>query len=119
LTAGAVYVGDATQASPGQHRHAASARMTLAHRENSRLNVIESINQPWKRWLEGATGGYWGMFNRASGAPKFPFSGVVSDHPYWLLQALAGMLLAAIIFASAWWGAGGKPAVLHLWPRIA
>src|SRR4029077_13013890 len=20
---------------------------------------------------------------------------------------------------SAWWGAGGKPAVLHLWPRIA
>jgi hypothetical protein len=35
------------------------------------------------------------------------------------LQALASMLLAAIIFASAWWGAGGKPAVLHLWPRIA
>jgi hypothetical protein len=35
------------------------------------------------------------------------------------LQALAGALLAAVIFASALAGAGGKPAVFYLWPRIA
>jgi glucan 1,3-beta-glucosidase len=93
--------------------------MTLAQRENFRVNVIEAFNQPWKRWLEGATGGYWGIFDRATGAPKFAFSGIVSDHPYWLLQALASALLAAITFASAFASAGGKPAVPYLWLRIA
>ena len=93
--------------------------MTFAQRENFRVNVIEAFNQPWKRWLEGATGGYWGIFDRATGAPKFPFSGTVSDHPSWRLQALAGVLLAGIIFAGALVGGGGKPAVPYLWPRIA
>ena len=93
--------------------------LTLAQRENFRVNVIEAFNQPWKRWLEGATGGYWGIFDRATGAPKFAFSGIVSDHPNWLLQALAGVLLAAVIFASALASAGDKPAALYLWPRIA
>ena len=110
---------EAALPSPFNQARVISETMTLAQRENFRVNVIEAFNQPWKRWLEGATGGYWGIFDRATGAPKFPFSGIVSDHPYWLLQALAGMLLAAIIFASAWWGAGGKAAVLHLWPRVA
>jgi exo-beta-1,3-glucanase (GH17 family) len=110
---------EAALPSPSNQARVITETMTLAQRENFRLNVIEAFNQPWKRWLEGATGGYWGIFDRASGAPKFSFSGIVSDHPHWLLQALAGMLLAAIVFASAWWGAGGKPAVLHLWPRIA
>ena len=32
----------------------------------------------------GATGGYWGIFDRATGAPKFSFDGTVSDHPHWL-----------------------------------
>jgi len=110
---------EAALPSPSNQARVIAETMTLAQRENFRVNVIEAFNQPWKRWLEGATGGYWGIFDRATVAPKFPFSGIVSDHPYWLLQALAGMLLAAIVFASAWWGAGGKPAVLHLWPRIA
>jgi exo-beta-1,3-glucanase (GH17 family) len=105
--------------SPSNQARVISETMTLAQRENFRVNVIEAFNQPWKRWLEGATGGYWGIFDRATGAPKFAFSGVVSDHPYWLLQALAGALLATVIFASALASAGGKPAVLYLWPRIA
>jgi exo-beta-1,3-glucanase (GH17 family) len=105
--------------SPSNQARVISETMTLAQRENFRVNVIEAFNQPWKRWLEGATGGFWGIFDRSTGAPKFAFSGIVSDHPYWLLQALAGALLAAIIFASALAGAGGKPAVLYLWPRVA
>jgi glucan 1,3-beta-glucosidase len=105
--------------SPSNQARVISETMTLAQRENFRVNVIEAFNQPWKRWLEGATGGYWGIFDRATAAPKFAFSGIVSDHPYWLLQALAGALLAAIIFASALASAGAKPAVALLWPRIA
>jgi exo-beta-1,3-glucanase (GH17 family) len=115
---------EAALPSPSNQARVISETMTLAQRENFRVNVIEAFNQPWKRWLEGATGGYWGIFDRATGAPKFAFNGIVSDHPYWLLQALAGVLLAAIVFASAIFtrtvaGAGGKPAVLYLWPRIA
>jgi glucan 1,3-beta-glucosidase len=110
---------EAALPSPSNQARVISETMTFAQRENFRVNVIEAFNQPWKRWLEGATGGYWGIFDRATGAPKFPFSGIVSDHPSWLLQAFAGVLLAAIIFAGALVGAGGKPAVPYLWPRIA
>jgi len=110
---------EAALPSPSNQARVISETMTLAQRENFRVNVIEAFNQPWKRWLEGATGGYWGIFDRATSAPKFAFSGIVSDHPSWLLQALAGMLLAAIIFAGALAGAGGKPAMPYLWPRIA
>ena len=110
---------EAARPSPSNQARVISETMTLAQRENFRVNVIEAFNQPWKRWLEGATGGYWGIFDRATSAPKFAFSGIVSDHPSWLLQALAGMLLAAIIFAGALAGAGGKPAMPYLWPRIA
>jgi glucan 1,3-beta-glucosidase len=110
---------EAALPSPSNQARVIGETMTLAQRENFRVNVIEAFNQPWKRWLEGATGGYWGIFDRATAAPKFAFSGIVSDHPHWLLQAFAGVLLAAIIFASALAGAGGKPALPHLWPRIA
>jgi exo-beta-1,3-glucanase (GH17 family) len=110
---------EAALPSPSNQARVISETMTLAQRENFRVNVIEAFNQSWKRWLEGATGGYWGIFDRATAAPKFAFSGIVSDHPRWMLQALAGVLLAAIVFASALVGAGGKPAVPYLWPRIA
>jgi exo-beta-1,3-glucanase (GH17 family) len=110
---------EAALPSPSNQARVISETMTLAQRENFRVNVIEAFDQPWKRWLEGATGGYWGIFDRAAGAPKFAFSGIVSDHPSWLLQALAGMLLAAVIFAAALAGAGGKAVMPYLWPRIA
>ncbi len=110
---------EAALPSPSNQARVIGETMTLAQRENFRINVIEAFNQPWKRWLEGATGGYWGIFDRTTGAPKFAFSGIVSDHPQWPLQALAGALLAAVIFASALAGRGGKAAAPYLWPRIA
>lgn len=110
---------EAALPSPSNQARVISETMALAQRENFRLNVIEAFNQPWKRWLEGATGGYWGIFDRATGGPKFAFNGIVSDHPHWPLQALAGLLLAGITFASGLVGAGAKAAVPYLWPRIA
>jgi exo-beta-1,3-glucanase (GH17 family) len=93
--------------------------LALAKRENFRVNVIEAFDQPWKRALEGASGGYWGIFDRAAQAPKFDFSGRVSDHPHWLLQAVAGWLLAALSFGSAWAAGRGKVTPRLLWLRIA
>jgi exo-beta-1,3-glucanase (GH17 family) len=93
--------------------------LTLAQRENFRVNVIEAFNQSWKRALEGATGGYWGIFDRATGEPKFSFSGNVSNHPRWLEQALAGIVLAGAIFASTLAANRGKLPARFLWSRIA
>ena len=109
---------EAARPSPSNQARVIEETVTLGQRENFRVNVIEAFDQPWKRALEGSTGGYWGIFDRATQAPKFSFSGIVSDHPHWPAQAVAGMLLAALAFTSAW-RARGKTAAPFLWPRIA
>jgi exo-beta-1,3-glucanase (GH17 family) len=105
--------------SPANQARAIEQTVTLAQRENFRLNVIEAFNQSWKRQLEGATGGYWGIFDRTTAAPKFSFDGNVSDHPHWLMQALAGILLAALSFGGAGIAGTGKTTPSSLWLRIA
>jgi glucan 1,3-beta-glucosidase len=105
--------------SPSNQARVIEETLALAQRENFRVNVIEAFDQPWKRWLEGAVGGHWGIFDRATHAPKFSFGGAVSDHPYWRMQALAGILLAAAMFFAAWAAGRGKNAPPLLWPRIA
>jgi glucan 1,3-beta-glucosidase len=105
--------------SPSNQARAIAETLALAQRENFRVNIIEAFDQPWKRALEGAAGRYWGIYDRATGGPKFALGGTVSDHPHWSVQALAGILLAAATFGSAF-AAGmrnGFPA--SLWPRIA
>ena len=83
--------------------------LALAQRENIKVNIIEAFDQPWKRALEGAVGGYWGVIDRDTDAPKFNFSGgAVSDHPDWRSQALAGILLAALSFGSAFAAGRGR-----------
>jgi glucan 1,3-beta-glucosidase len=108
--------------SPSNQARVIGETLALAHRENFRVNVIEAFDQPWKRWLEGSVGGYWGIFDRATNKPKFPFSGAVSDHPYWVAQALAGILLCALTFGGAAAAGGDKttkqPPFLF-WPKIA
>lgn len=104
--------------SPANQARVIEETVALAQRENFRVNVIEAFNQSWKRQLEGATGGYWGLFDRTTQGPKFSFDGGVSDHPYWFMQALAGILLAAFGFAGAAVAGRGKTAPAWLWPRI-
>jgi exo-beta-1,3-glucanase (GH17 family) len=41
-------------------------------------NLIEAIDQPWKRVLEGTVGGYWGLMT-ADLVPKFSLTGEVSE----------------------------------------
>jgi exo-beta-1,3-glucanase (GH17 family) len=105
--------------SPANQARVIEESVALAQRENFRLNVIEAFDQPWKRELEGATGRYWGIFDRDTGAPRFSFSGIVSDHPHWPIEAAIGIALAALVFASAWIAGRSKAAPALLWPRIA
>jgi hypothetical protein len=43
----------------------------------------------------------------------------VSDHPHWLMQALAGIVLALLTFGGVASAGNGKKSIALLWPRIA
>ena len=106
--------------SPVNQARVIEETLTLAKRENFRVNIIEAFDQPWKRRLEGSVGRYWGIIDRGSGQPKFTFGGAVSNHPHWFMQALAGIALAAFTFAAAWRGSRGESAPpKNLWLRVA
>ncbi len=100
-----------------------------AHDSNWDYNLIEAIDQPWKRELEGTVGGFWGMLDADTLQTKFPIEGPVSERESitapligtgmgaLLLLALAGgsrtsqpMRLAALTLAGA---TTGLIAVLH------
>jgi exo-beta-1,3-glucanase (GH17 family) len=107
--------------SPSNQARAIEETLALAQRRNFRVNIVEAFNQPWKRWLEGSVGGQWGIFSRATRLPKFSLEGgAVSDHPWWQVQALAGILLAAVSFGAAFAAARKKQSSpRYLWWTVA
>ena len=100
-----------------------------AHARGWDYNLIEAIDQPWKRALEGTVGGFWGMLDASTLAPKFALAGPVAErtNPQGLIVgaivgALSGLLLgtrrcgggllrrAALVMLGA---SSGLIAVLH------
>ena len=68
-----------------------------AAEEGIRYNLIEAFDQPWKRHLEGAMGGAWGLLD-SEGRPKFDWHGPVAPRDGWTAwrtAAGAGLLLGA------------------------
>jgi exo-beta-1,3-glucanase (GH17 family) len=66
-----------------------------AHQEGWRYNLIEAIDQPWKRTLEGTVGGHWGMLDAGLDA-KFPLAGGVAERED-VRAPLGGMLAGALL----------------------
>ncbi len=69
-----------------------------ANLEKINYNAIEAFDQPWKRKLEGAVGGYWGLYDSYD-TPKFPFRGPVAEAQSWSYVAFAMMGLVFAVFA--------------------
>ena len=88
--------------------------LSLAKRENFRVNLIEAYDQPWKRRLEGTVGGYWGLFDSAQRALKYPPGQPVSNYPLWKLQMGGGMILSFAVFLVGWLTVRRRP-----WPPRA
>lgn len=81
--------------------------LNAAHDRGWQYNVIEAFDQPWKRWLEGTVGGYWGMLD-SDARPKFALQGPVAeradgDRP--MTTAAAGLFIAALL---AWIARPGR-----------
>jgi glucan 1,3-beta-glucosidase len=74
-------------------------------------NLIEAIDAPWKRVLEGTVGGYWGLVDANTLDPKFDLTGPISnlDDTSEPLMAMgsAAILCLAIGLATATFGRGG------------
>jgi glucan 1,3-beta-glucosidase len=88
--------------------------LALAKRDNFRVNLIEAFDQPWKRYLEGTVGGYWGLLDADTRRFKFGWGEPLSNHPAWRWQAAGGVALAAAIFAFAFF-AQRRPATPMAW----
>ena len=87
--------------SPASQARVVHDVLTLAKRENYRVNLIEAFDQPWKRVLEGTVGGHWGLIDAYSREIKFTWASAVSNHPAWFWQAAGGVGLAFLTFGIA------------------
>jgi len=67
-------------------------------------NLIEGLDQPWKRAHEGTVGGFWGVLDK-SRTPKFGLTGPVREWPAWPLAFALGAALAGGV---AVWTLGGR-----------
>lgn len=102
------------RARPGLVAQARFVRELSAAAAGLPFNLIEGFDQPWKRALEGAMGGAWGVFG-ADAKPKFPWRGPVREAPAMLAATvtglLAGLLAGALasLFGGPLAGARGAP----------
>src|SRR5258708_26243719 len=89
--------------------HVLEEVMARARAKNYRVNLIEAFDQPWKRYLEGTVGGYWGLFGSDLRELKFAWGEPGSDHPWGIWQLAAGLTLTAAVVCCAV-ERGGRPA---------
>lgn len=76
---------------------------TAAREQGWDYNLIEAFDQPWKRRLEGAMGGAWGLFD-SDGVAKFAATGPVAADPLAptrLRLAVLGSLVVFVLLAVA------------------
>lgn len=73
--------------------------LNAAQHNHWQYNVIEAVDQPWKRELEGTVGGYWGVLNTDL-QTKFNLQGQMAERSDGLKPYLAAILLAVV--AGAW-----------------
>ncbi len=69
--------------------------LNMASEERLDYSIVESIDAPWKRRIEGTVGAHWGLWN-VDRKPKFAMSGIVRESSHWYWGFLAASLLAII-----------------------
>lgn len=77
--------------------------LQVAHTLGWQYNVIEAVDQPWKRELEGTVGGYWGLLD-VDLQPKFALQGTVAERD----DGLWPWGMSLVLVGLSWWWAGRK-----------
>ena len=82
---------------PGRFEQAHFVRAMLARQAAQPLqfNLIEAFDQPWKRALEGAMGGAWGLFD-SHGIQRVPLAGPLPPDARWFWLPLGAMVGAGV-----------------------
>lgn len=101
-------------ARPGRVEQARYLRgfIHMAHAAGWQYNLIEAIDQPWKRRLEGTVGGHWGLLD-AELRPKFPLSGPVAERESLRPYLLGALTLALAVLLLAWRAGRGWRLAAH------
>ncbi|MBM3560038.1 MAG: glycoside hydrolase family 17 [Alphaproteobacteria bacterium] len=103
---------------PSRVNEARFVREFVAQAATIRLpyNLIEAVDQPWKRAPEGTVGGYWGLLDK-SRQLKFPLSGPVREWPEWRLAAAFTAVLSAVVLVLVGWRV--RPRAGWRWAALA
>ncbi|MDD5586909.1 MAG: glycosyltransferase [Alphaproteobacteria bacterium] len=67
--------------------------LNLASEHRYDYSIVEAIDAPWKRRIEGTVGAHWGLWDAAR-QPKFAMSGIVVESAQWFWGFLIASLLA-------------------------
>jgi hypothetical protein len=71
-----------------------------AEQEQMIYYVMEAFDQPWKAYLEGAVGSYWGVYD-VNRHPKFAFTAPIVRVPEWHIQSVPYACSLLVSLASA------------------
>jgi len=82
-------------AEPSKINQARFIRDFLNYASETRLDysIVEAIDAPWKRSIEGTVGAHWGLWDVDRNA-KFAMSGIVVESSKWIWGCLFASLLA-------------------------
>ncbi len=67
-----------------------------AEQEQMIYYVMEAFDQPWKAYLEGAVGSYWGVYD-VNRHPKFAFTAPIVRVPEWHILAAVSVAVALLV----------------------
>jgi exo-beta-1,3-glucanase (GH17 family)/cellulose synthase/poly-beta-1,6-N-acetylglucosamine synthase-like glycosyltransferase len=67
-----------------------------AQKEQITYYVMEAFDQPWKAYLEGAVGSYWGVYD-VDRKPKFAFAAPIVRIPEWHILAAVSIAVALVV----------------------
>src|SRR6516162_10390187 len=70
--------------------------LRLAAKEQLIYYVMEAFDQPWKAYMEGPVGSYWGVYD-VDRRPKFAFTAPIVRVPEWHILAAISIAVALLV----------------------
>jgi len=70
--------------------------LARAQKEKLTYYVMEAFDQPWKAYMEGAVGSYWGVYD-VNRQPKFEFTAPIVRVPEWHVLAAISVAVSLLL----------------------